>query len=187
MTPSKNTQKLTKDESPAASKATKEFVAKARAFHKTRRNPSSALKRWPIAVLRKFLRTFRQLLVKFNEYIVRHLIMKKLYSETNSSLAFSKMFLHKIYIWKRIVILIIFLTLSFIVISRIRDGPKVLYNKWKSERYVGNTYVTIKSNISKNHTIDYLIPFLAQIIYDKQAVVRICDELEIESCSDVAR
>ena len=91
-----------------------------------------------------------------------------------------------IIIYKRVAILVIFFILSFVIISWKREIPK-LYDKWRFERYVGNNHDYSKLNNQRNQTKDYLLPLLAQIISDKQAVARICDELEIESCISISR
>ena len=146
----------------------------------------SAFATWPVTLLRKSLRILRQIFIKLSLVIFECVNMKKPRIERAYYSAFKKSHLPNIAMWKRIGIVIIVFILSFFAISWKREVPK-LYNKWRSERYVGNSYNHVKLNTRRRKTTDYLLPFLAQIISDKQAVARICDELDIESCISISR
>ena len=113
-------------------------------------------------------------------------MMKNAYIERAYFSASQKMYLPSGNICKRIGIVIIFFLFFYILIPW-KHEKKTLYNKWKFDRYVGNLYDESISNVQRKQTNDYMFTFLARIISDKHSVDRICDELDLLSCTNNSR
>ena len=87
---------------------------------------------------------------------------------------------------KRLSIGISFLAVVYILFSWKNDVPKS-YNKWKLNRYVDDL-ISQSTRINQGkQRYDHMFLFLARIISDKQAITRICDELDIPSCKNTSR
>ena len=87
---------------------------------------------------------------------------------------------------KRLSIVISFLAVVYILFSWKNDVPKS-YNKWKLNRYVDDLISQSTAINQGKQRYDHMILFLARIISDKQAITRICDELDIPSCKNTSR
>ena len=61
------------------------------------------------------------------------------------------------------------------------------YNKWKLNRYVDDSISHTTTTNQGKQKYDHMFLFLARIISDKQAITRICDELDITSCKNTSR
>ena len=113
-------------------------------------------------------------------------MMKNVYIERAYFSASQKMYLPSASICKRIGIFMLLFIFVYVLIPWKHEGKKI-YNKWKSDRYVGNLYDENIPNVLRKQTKDYMFPFLARIISDKQSVFRICDELDLLSCTNNSR
>ena len=111
-------------------------------------------------------------------------MMKNVYIERAYFSVSQKMYLPSANICKRIGIFILLFIFVYLIIPWKHDG-KIIYNKWKFDRYVGNLYD--ENIVQRKQTNDYMFPFLARIISDKQSVFRICDELDLLSCTNNSR
>ena len=87
---------------------------------------------------------------------------------------------------KRLSIVISFLAVVYILFSWKNDVPKS-YNKWKLNRYVDDLISQSTTINQGKQRYDHMFLFLARIISDKQAITRICDELDIPSCKNTSR
>lgn len=87
---------------------------------------------------------------------------------------------------KRLSIVLSFLAVVYILFLWKNDVPKS-YNKWKLNRYVDDLISQSTTINQGKQRYDHMFLFLARIISDKQAITRICDELDIPSCKNTSR
>ena len=146
---------------------------------------------WPTKILQKSLRIIRQLVLKIitvTRVILVNASMGKMHLVQNllAVLSLSKLPHLSVMFQKRNVIIVGLILLFLILMSMWNGQSLTTYNKWQLSRYVESA---TKRKIAKvnNNSNDYLISFLAHIISNKHAITQICDELEIESCSNASR